>query len=196
MPWLAWPRREIIGDPPRLIRTIPELATDGRLLSGVSFVIHRSVSRCRSWAVALGVLLALSTGTARAQYMYLDVNGDGVNTGDDVLTSTTAYDMRDGAVSAILGGSVGLNKIRNSTQARVRNASSLTTAASSGAGGSVTADDDSWITSTAGGAERVDRTASGPIADTCTAARSPAATQTTAALWPIAPASPAAHPRC
>ncbi|HSB85819.1 MAG TPA: hypothetical protein VLD86_05890, partial [Ilumatobacteraceae bacterium] len=56
------------------------------------------------------------------------------------------------AIGVAGAGSVGLNKIRNSTQARVRNGSTLTTEADSGAGISVIAADHSWINSTAGAA--------------------------------------------
>src|SRR4029079_48419 len=47
-------------------------------------------------------------------------------------------------------GSIGINQIRNNTQALVGNGSTLTTDAGSGAGVSVAASDDSWINSTAG----------------------------------------------
>ncbi len=75
--------------PLRRGRTLPDLAMDGRLLREGSLVIRRWVSRCFCWAASLGAILSLYTGTARAQYMYLDVNGDGVNDSSDLLTSTT-----------------------------------------------------------------------------------------------------------
>ncbi|MDB5862130.1 MAG: repeat-containing protein, partial [Ramlibacter sp.] len=55
-------------------------------------------------------------------------------------------------VAVAAAGSVGVNNIRNSTQARVRNGSTLTTAAGSGGAISVRADDNSWIDATAGAA--------------------------------------------
>ena len=56
------------------------------------------------------------------------------------------------AIGVAGAGSVGLNKVRNSTQAGVRGVSRITTVAGGGAGVSVTASDDSWINATAGAA--------------------------------------------
>ncbi len=41
------------------------------------------------WAAGIVIALLLSFGEARAQYMYIDVNGDGVHTAADLLSNTT-----------------------------------------------------------------------------------------------------------
>ncbi len=79
--------------------------SDGTLLYGVDNVLANGAVTVSGGALDLG---ASHTDTVGA--VILDNGGSILGNGTSTLSSTAAFDLRDGTVTARLGGSVGLNK--------------------------------------------------------------------------------------
>ena len=94
--------------------------TGSPAVSGNLLVSGGTATLAQSNQVATGGTVAVSSGTLAMQGFSNTVTGvqitGGAITGTGgILTSTTAFDVRAGSVSAILGGTVGLNKTTGST---------------------------------------------------------------------------------